>query len=173
MFRPGSVALDIFGDKETSDARRRCQSDSSDSEGQELYDLHLRVAVLYTLVYGGLVGIPFCRELIEPLMDSSGLPLSLGFYGADPSVDTPWGLAKTYYDEVNSWITANDGWNADGSANREYNRVPFSDYAITDSEGNSWTPYIPRNSPWKVTYWYCSCRRRERSEVGLVPPIPF
>ena len=83
-------------------------------------------------------------------MNESSTPLSLVFDGADPSVETPWGLAKTYFDEINAWMTENDGWNADGSANREFNRVPFSDYALTDSEGNSWTPYIPRNTPWEV-----------------------
>ena len=150
MFRPGNVALDIFGDKETSDARRRCQPDPFDSEGQDLFDLHLRVAIMYTLVYGGLMGTPFCRELVEPLMDSIGHPLSLVFDDADPSDDTPWGLAKTYFDEIDAWMTQNDGWNADGSANRDYNKIPFSDYATTDSEGNSWTPYTPKNSPWKV-----------------------
>ncbi|CAM9971879.1 unnamed protein product, partial [Ascophyllum nodosum] len=151
MFRPGNVALDIFGDKETSDARRRCQPDPFDSEGQDLFDLHLRVAIMYTLVYGGLMGTPFCRELVEPLMDSIGHPLSLVFDDADPSDDTPWGLAKTYFDEIDAWMTQNDGWNADGSANRDYNKIPFSDYATTDSEGNSWTPYTPKNSPWKLS----------------------
>ncbi|CAM9971686.1 unnamed protein product [Ascophyllum nodosum] len=149
MYRSGNVALDIFGDKTTSDARRRCQPDEFDTEGQEFLDLHLRVAMLYTLVYGSLVGMPFCEDPVATLMNESSTPLSLVFDGADPSVETPWGLAKTYFDEINAWMTENDGWNADGSANREFNRVPFSDYALTDSEGNSWTPYIPRNTPWE------------------------
>ncbi|CAM9971823.1 unnamed protein product [Ascophyllum nodosum] len=149
MYRSGNVALDIFGDKTTSDARRRCQPDEFDTEEQEFLDLHLRVAILYTLVYGALVGMPFCEESVETFMNESSAPLSLVMDGADPSVETPWGLAKTYFDEINAWMTENDGWSADGSANREFNRVPFSDYAVTDSEGNSWTPYIPRNTPWE------------------------
>lgn len=150
MFRPGEAALDIFGDKETSDARRRCQPDSSDADEQALFAVHFRVAIMYTFVYGSLTGTPFCREVIEPMLDSIALPLSFVLDGAEPSIATPWGLAKAYVDETNAWLTENDGWNADGSANRKYNRVPFSDYAIMDSEGNSWTPYIPKNSPWEV-----------------------
>lgn len=83
-------------------------------------------------------------------MLNKGLNLTLVLGDAEPSVETPWGLAKAYVDEINAWLTENDGWNADGSANRKFNRVPFSDYEITDSEGNSWTPYVPRNTPWKV-----------------------
>lgn len=150
MFRPGNVALDIFGDKHTSKARRKCQPDDDDE--QALFDLHLRVAVIYALIYGSLLGTPSCRELVEPMAINKGLDLTLVLDGAEPSIETPWGLAKTYVDEIHAWLTENDGWNADGSANREFNRVPFSDYEITDSEGNSWTPYVPRNTPWKVGY---------------------
>ena len=164
----------------TSDARRRCQPDESDDEGKEFLDLHLRVATLYTLVYGSLVGMPFCRESVETFMNESSAPLSLVFDGADPSVETPWGLAKTYFDEINEWMTENDGWNADGSANREYNRVPFSDYAVTDAEGNSWTPYIPRNTPWEVIcfhvhfFSFCLSDAARAPKCWLEPThIPF
>lgn len=68
----------------------------------------------------------------------------------EPTVDTPWGLAKAYVDEIFEFMMEHDGWNADGSATREFNRVPFSDYAIRDSAGNSWKPFVPANSPYKV-----------------------
>lgn len=62
MFRPGGVALDIFGDKTTSDARRRCQPE--EGEDSTLFDLHLNVAVAYTLVYGALQGMLELQPII-------------------------------------------------------------------------------------------------------------
>lgn len=151
MFHPNQEALDIFGDKKTSRARRRCQPSSDDEEATLLFDLHLRVAIIYAVVYGGIQDMPFCREKLEALMEERGHPLSLVLEGT-PSTDTPWGLAKAYVDEVNAYLTQNDGWNADGSMGRQFNRVPFSDFAMTDSAGNSWTPYTPKNNPYEVSH---------------------
>lgn len=147
MFHSNGVALDIFGDKATSSARRRCKP-SAGAE-TELFDLHLRVGIMYVATYAGLKNMPYCREQLEPLMEAAGHPLSL--LDGEPSVDTPWGLAKTYVDEIFDFLDEHDGWNADGSLSREYNRIPFSDYTKTDSEGNSWTGFIPKNSPYKVS----------------------
>lgn len=139
MFHTNNIALDIFGDADTSNSRRRCQPTTP--EEASLFDLHLRVAIMYTFVYAGLQGMPYCFDLVDPLMSAAGHPLSLVMLEDSPSVETPWGLAKAYVDEVIAFLTANDGWNADGSKSRDYNRTPFSDYSITDSAGNSWTPY--------------------------------
>lgn len=151
MFHTTQTALDIFGDKETSDSRRRCQADGDDDneEFNFLFDMHLRVAVVYTLAYGGIQGMPYCSNHLKQLMEAAGHPMSLLLEG-EPSIDTPWGLAKAYVDEVTAFLVKNDGWNADGSLSREFNRIPFSDFAITDSAGNSWEPYVPKNSPYKV-----------------------
>lgn len=149
MFHTNNVALDIFGDTEAADARRRCQPDAYDEDEQLLYDLHLRVAIVYTVVYAGIQAMPYCEEELETLMAERGHPLSL-IQQDDLDIYTPWGLAKTYVDEVMAYTLANDGWNADGSKSREFNRIPFSDYLVKDSAGNRWTPYQPRNSPYKV-----------------------
>ncbi len=101
--------------------------------------------------------MPFCLEEIEALMQERGHPLS--FLEAGPDEDTvgidtstPWGLGRAYAEEGWAYLTENDGWNSDGSmGGREYNRVPFSgDFSVTDSEGNSWTPYKPKNDPYTV-----------------------
>ena len=81
-------------------------------------------------------------------MEDRGHPLSLIMQ--DTNIDTPWGLAKAYVTETFAYMLENDGWNADGSESRQFNRIPFSDYAIKDSAGNKWTPYQPQNSPYKV-----------------------
>ncbi|CAM9200218.1 unnamed protein product, partial [Laminaria digitata] len=151
MFHTNYKALDIFADKVTSDARRRCQpSDDDGEDAQLLYDLHLRVAIVYTVVYGGIVTMPYCTPQLEAIMAKRGHPLSL-IMQEETSVDTPWGLAKAYVTETMAYMLENDGWNADGSQSREFNRIPFSDYEAKDSAGNTWTPYQPQNSPYKLT----------------------
>lgn len=159
MFHPTQTALDIFGDKNKSDARRRCQpGPGADAESVLLFDMHLKVAIAYLVVYQGLKAMPFCRDQLVPLMEAGGYPLSL-IEDGDPSTDTPWGLAKAYADEIDAYLIENDGWNADGSMSRDFNRVPFSDFDITDSEGNSWEKYVPRNTPYKVSRLGRRCPR--------------
>eukprot|EP00904_Undaria_pinnatifida_P002795 jgi/Undpi1/12516/HiC_scaffold_6.g02185.m1 len=150
MFHSNMRALDIFGDKETSDSRRRCQpAREDDDDAKLLFDLHLRVAVTYTVAYAGIQAMPYCFDELEAEMEGRGHPLSLVFDN-ETSVNTPWGLAKAYADEVYAFLDDNDGWNADGSMSREYNRVPFSDFSMTDSAGNSYEPYTPVNTPYKL-----------------------
>lgn len=82
-------ALDIFGDKGTSDARRRCQPESD--EERELFDLHLRVAVMYAVAYGGGGAMPYCTDLAA-LMEERGHSLSL--LEGPQTMETPWGLGE-------------------------------------------------------------------------------
>ncbi|CAM9184717.1 unnamed protein product, partial [Laminaria digitata] len=150
MFDTNLKALDIFGDKYTSDARRRCQP-ADDEDAQLLFDLHLRVGIVYAIAYTGVLTMPYCIEEFVEIMEERGHPLSLVMEGGDIGVDTPWGLAKAYAEEAVAFMLENDGWNADGSMSREFNRIPFSDYEAKDSAGNTWTPYQPQNSPYKLT----------------------
>lgn len=150
MFHENGVALDIFGDKNKSDARRRCQPGQGASQDEiDLFQLYFRVTMMYTFTYAGRLAMPFCAADIDADMEDLGLPISL-ILEDDPPIDTPWGLARAYADETFAYMLENDGWNADGSMSRDYNRIPFSDYAYTDSDGNSWTPWVPENSPWEV-----------------------
>lgn len=65
-------------------------------------------------------------------------------------------MVQAYVDEIYAYMDEYDGWNAHRSFSRDYNRVPFSDYAKTDSAGNTWTPYMPKNSPYHVLdCWFC------------------
>lgn len=111
----------------------------------------MRVAVVYAIAYGGLKDMPDCREDLETAMEDAGHPLSL--VDGEASVDTPWGLAKAYVDETFDFLDEYDGWNSDGSINRKYNRVPFMDYAKVDSARNSWTPYVPKNTAYRVSQY--------------------
>lgn len=137
MFEPNGVALDIFGDKETSDARRRCQPADGDEDGAVLFNMHLGVAGLYMAAYVGSEHMPWCTDIVSALMETYGAPLSM-LDVADASTDTPWGLAKAYIDEVMSFLMENDGWNAGGGlGGQEFNRIPFTgDFSYVDSAGN-------------------------------------
>lgn len=141
MLEPNGVALDIFGDKETSDARRRCQPDEGDEDGLELMDLHLSVAILYSLGRIGSEYMPWCTDGITEAMDAVGCPISLLTVAEgepEPSTDTPWGLAKAYVDEAMSFLMEHDGWNADGGkGGKEFNHIPYTgDFSFADSAGN-------------------------------------
>ncbi len=141
MFHPNGVALDIFGDKATSDARRRCQPAEGDESARVLMDLHLATAIMYAYAYDALLHRPGCAEPITLMMDEIGCPLSLAAVAEgdpEPSTDTPWGLAKACVDETYSFLNEHDGWNSDGGmGGKEFNRIPFSgDFSFTDSAGN-------------------------------------
>lgn len=170
MFQPNGVALDIFGDKETSDARRRCQPAEGDEQARALFDMHLSVANLYATGYMGLTFLPWCAEEITALYETFGTPLSLVADTVDSSTptsssnattsswtaewsysfsfddepasglvtDTPWGLAKSYIDEVAAFLMENDGWNADGGlGGKQVNLIPFTgDFSYADSSGS-------------------------------------
>ena len=141
MFELNGMALDIFGDKATSDSRRRCQPADGDEDGRVLMDMHLSVTILYSVAYIGLQYMPWCTDVITAAMEEVGCPVSflaIAEGDPEPSTDTPWGLAKAYIDETMSFLTENDGWNADGSmGGREFNRVPFNgDFSFADSAGN-------------------------------------
>eukprot|EP00752_Nemacystus_decipiens_P014976 g13334.t1 len=150
MFEPNGVALDIFGDKETSDARRRCQPADGDEDGAVLFNMHLSVTGLYMAAYVGSEHMPWCTDTVSALMEAFGAPLSM-LDVVDASTDTPWGLAKAYVDEVMSFLMEKDGWNADGGlGGKEFNRIPFTgDFSYADSAGNEWSGYIPKNTPYK------------------------
>eukprot|EP00752_Nemacystus_decipiens_P017791 g15951.t1 len=156
MFQPNGVALDAFGDKETSDARRRCPPADGDEGGEELFDMHLKVALQYAFGYSRVQHVPWCAEQISERMELIGCPLSLLEVAEgepEPSTDTPWGLAKAYVDEVWSSVE-NDGWNADGGmGGKEYNLVPFTgDFSYEDCAGNKWNGYTPKNTPYKFKH---------------------
>eukprot|EP00752_Nemacystus_decipiens_P012197 g10813.t1 len=152
MFEPNGVALDVFGDKETSDARRRCQPADGDESGSELINMHLSVAILYLLAHAGSTYMPWCVDQVTPLLDVLGTPLSL--LDGEPSTDTPWGLAKAYLDETMSFMMEHDGWNADGGlGGKMFNRIPFTgDFHYEDSAGNEWNGYTPKNTPYEFKH---------------------
>eukprot|EP00752_Nemacystus_decipiens_P007406 g6624.t1 len=154
MFEPNGLALDVFGDRETSDSRRRCQPADGDEDGQQLFKMHLTVAVVYAVSHVASEYMPWCSDVVAPLLEALGTPLSLVNIAEgdpEPSTDTPWGLAKAYVDEIMSFLMENDGWNADGSlGGKEFNRIPFTgDFHYEDSAGNEWNGYKPKNTPYE------------------------
>ncbi|CAN0141131.1 unnamed protein product, partial [Discosporangium mesarthrocarpum] len=142
------TAIDVFGDVAFSNSVRRCQPDTGDSDGNDLFDLHLKVASLFSVAYAGVRFLPTCQENIEA--DMEGLGFWMNLLEAKVDLETPWGLAKATVDKIYDFLLENDGWNADGRLDRDFNLIPFSDLNAEDAEGNSWEPYTPCNSPWKL-----------------------
>lgn len=69
LFDPNQAALDVFGDKTTSDARRRCQPTTP--EETTLFDLHRNVALAYALAYGGLSGERASEQVVVTIITTS------------------------------------------------------------------------------------------------------
>ena len=134
MFEP--TALDHFGDVQKSDARRRCAN-------APLFALHRRVTLAHTLYETFRTVLPPVAEAFSQVTATWGLDVKR--CANDPSaagcddVATPWGLALTLAKE-RDFFRANHGWNVDGSYDREFNRIPYSDWREN--------PYAPRNPPF-------------------------
>ena len=76
-------------------------------------------------------------------------------------VSTPWGLAYITAREVVEY-SVYDGWNADGSYNREYNKIPYMDFRDSNRR------YIPVNTPWKLKYKTRYQNLLETDELGFL-----
>lgn len=57
------------------------------------------------------------------------------------ATDTPWGLTWVIGQEVLAWMEE-DGFNAEGNVDRNFNRRPYSDWRDV--------PYVPARAPWLV-----------------------
>ena len=61
----------------------------------------------------------------------------------DGDIRTAWGLAQAVFTELAEYGEF-DGWNEYGNYNREYNKIPFSDFR------DEYTRYTPVNDPWDI-----------------------
>lgn len=133
------VALERFGRRDVSAARRRCARESGN------LPVHRRVSLAYALMLAGSFIVPGSRGALEKLLRGWGLDPARCPGGAGcGNVRTPWGLAWAAFQDVRAF-GAVDGWNADGSLSRQFNRVPYEDYRRAGR-------YVPRNSPWRLAF---------------------
>ena len=143
-----SQALDFFG---RVPAHRRCQSPSSSSM---LLPIHNAVALGYSILFAAREW--FSTEASIAIADRMKTHFGLdpticdnndnddgGACGADPS--TPWGLAYQIVQETRK-LALEDGWNADGSYNRDYYRIPFQDWR---PQGHYYVPDYTQENSWK------------------------
>ena len=170
-----SNILDYFGREDITNARKRCQPDSDSSTQVELFNLHKRVAFLYSTHFIFKLrfqdSCPDCYTTSYNILTSFGINPSIcddsilytdsdddddaNVYSVDNhtcwDVSTPWGLAWTIAQEIETFGYY-DGWNADGSYNRDYNRIPYSDWR---PKRLKWSrlkngKYVPLNDPWEL-----------------------
>ena len=155
------TAVEFFGRRDISQARRFCQPDETDSNQTDLFNLHQLVALAYVIYYQFRDRYPSAVDFYkENFMSPRGLNATLcdefkyssdsgngnnneSYIDAFGCLDssTPWGLANIVCNEI-LLFTENDGWNTYGSYSREYNRIPYSDFRNDD------TRYVPKNTPW-------------------------
>lgn len=135
-------ALDVYARTYESNRRRRCIPADDDVAGKQLFSLHRRIALAYIWSTIIIALLPEAEYKISPVMHNWGLDPELCI-NANPPCDesTPYGLAHAIkLDSVD--YASRDGWNADGSLSRAFNRVPYEDHREK--------PYVPRNSPWDL-----------------------
>lgn len=136
------TALDRFARIAESAARRRCAP--TNPEEEEFFELHRAISLAFA--FSSLIQLttpPTIKEDIRNLMSSWGLQEDIcpGSPGCD-TADTPWGLAQAISEDVMLFAKL-DGWNADGSLSRSFNKIPFEDYRRR--------PYVPVNTPWRLS----------------------
>ena len=120
-------ALDAFARESMSAARRRCGSTVDYAAGDALF-VHRQVALAYTLAFTVDTVFPEANKgLLSSILTSWGLDMSICDTANCSDVSTPWGLARTAVDELEDFFK-HDGFNADGSLSRDFNRVPYEDW---------------------------------------------
>lgn len=134
-------ALDMFARVELSEERRRCQDMDA-----TLFDIHRRVTLAYAVFYALLASRPDFFDDGTALLAEWGLDGNIchdtsSGYDCLNDISTPWGFAFTVNEEGKEFMLT-DGWNADGSYSRQFNKIPYQDFRDN--------PYIPRNSPWEL-----------------------
>jgi len=117
MYHP--TALDIWG----HDDNRICIDNFASEEEK---NIHEQVAVAYTFAYSATIIAPGSKDTITDIMDNL-LKLPMINLDGSPDIGTPWGLAKRIVDQMSDYAES-DGWNADGSLNHDFNKMPFSDF---------------------------------------------
>eukprot|EP00658_Telonema_sp_P-2_P041194 TRINITY_DN2945_c0_g1_i1.p1 TRINITY_DN2945_c0_g1~~TRINITY_DN2945_c0_g1_i1.p1 ORF type:complete len:598 (-),score=119.45 TRINITY_DN2945_c0_g1_i1:434-2227(-) len=141
-FHPTS--LDHFADVDQSNARRRCALSPANLT---LWELQQDLAVAYGLYFAAAKLFP---SNVAFVLNTTAVTwgLEAGFDRCQDAADcadlsTPWGLAYNLAEKM-AVFAARDGWNADGTLSRTYNRRPFQDFRDR--------PYTPRNTPWKLKH---------------------
>mmetsp|Transcript_43908 Transcript_43908/g.101496 ORF Transcript_43908/g.101496 Transcript_43908/m.101496 type:complete len:575 (-) Transcript_43908:154-1878(-) len=141
------TALEPFGRVDVSAARRRCGATvdyAVDKTANSRY-LHRQVSLAYTVAWGVSATLPnadvaMIRSILAgwkldyDICDKAGIDCT--------DISTPWGLARSMIDEQTDFF-AFDGWNADGSYSREFNKRPYEDWRAR--------PYVPKNTPFELT----------------------
>lgn len=132
-------ALDIFGRADVSEDRRRCAGTDP-----TLFDQHRQVTLAYAVLWSMQLNLGSSPSAppsaFEGLAISWGLNLDICDSEDCSDITTPWGLADSLVkDSID--VYSRDGWNADGSLNADFNRVPYSDWRNR--------PYEPSKGPFK------------------------
>lgn len=126
------TALELFGRKDVSESRRRCQDLDHD-----LFAQHRQVTLAYSTVWHLITFIPtVAKEIRELAVDVFKMDLDICESQDHDCTDitTPWGMAHLMLQDSIE-IFSKDGWNVDGNYTAEFDKLPFSDWRSN--------PYMP------------------------------
>ena len=148
-----NTPLDFWGREDISSSRKICQPNTTDTDAVDYLELHRKLAIIYGYyipLYHFFQGVEGTVELAQELaqefgIDNDNLNLCINDASQCDDLSTPWGLAYVISEEA-LLFSQNDGWNGDGSYDREYNKIPFSDFRDENRR------YLPVNNPWILKF---------------------
>ena len=122
------------------------------NDALELFELHKGLTWAYTSYFWYYFRrVETLAQFTDLFVNEWGLDTSICITSyineCENDVSTPWGLAYQIAIEIEQ-LKKYDGWNWDGSLNREYNKIPYSDFRSDDRR------YTPKNSPWSINDEY-------------------
>ena len=116
------TALEFFGRKDVSEARRRCR------EGTEYFEEHRAMTAAYSYFWHTSYMSPHnAKKIKEAAQSVWQLDVNICEKQDCTDIATPWGLASIMVEEAKE-IFANDGWNSDGTLSSTYNRERYADW---------------------------------------------
>jgi hypothetical protein len=163
------IALDAFGRQ----PYRRCSASTSADVGDDVdgvgdgdmddvsLQVHNNAAMAYAIYFSAKTFFPNAYDYIGGRLRDFGLNPAICDGDGDgdgasscedeDAISTPWGLAYAITQETRQ-LAHMDGWNADGSYNRQYNRIPFQDWRSRQYQyqpdydaQHSWKPLLETN----------------------------
>jgi hypothetical protein len=152
------TALDPFG---AGAERRRCNAKEEYSKADKNFQ-DRQVALAYTTAWAIAAAFPSADiEMLKTIFKGWGLDYDICVTQPQSCSDgsTPWGLARSVVDATSAFFRY-DGWNADGSLSRKFNKVPYQDWLPK--------PYTPRNTPFKLTNKRAWQPETENNGIGSI-----
>ena len=162
-----SLALEFFGRSDISNERRFCETADDNDSNTDLFILHRSLSLWYTVYYSFKHHYPQLADGAASIIEAFGIDTDIcdtednRILNNCYDTSTSWGLAYIITTELYEWSLM-DGWNVDGSYNRDVNQIPYQDYRSKNLK------YKPKNNPWDLEYIEYWQPLLESDELGFL-----